>query len=91
MSETVITLEDAARCFSDLVERVHATGEAALLVKSGRPFARIVAVPEQEKTVEELIAFLRQWRLEHPEPDDQFAEVIAESRRAVRPPHDPWE
>ena len=91
MNETVMTLEDAARSFPELVERVHATGESALLVKSGRPFVRIVTVPAQEHKVEDLIAFLRQWRSKHPEPDEQFADIIAESRRAVRPPHDPWE
>jgi antitoxin (DNA-binding transcriptional repressor) of toxin-antitoxin stability system len=91
MNETVMSLDDAARCFPDLVERIHATGGAALLVKSGKPLARIIAVPAQEQTVEGLIAFLRYWRTEHPEPDDQFAEVIAESRQAVHPPLDPWE
>jgi antitoxin (DNA-binding transcriptional repressor) of toxin-antitoxin stability system len=91
MSETVIKLEDAARCFPELVERVHATGEAALLVKAGQPFVRIVTVPAREQNVDDLIAFLRQWRNEYPEPDEQFGDVIAESRRTVRPPHDPWE
>ena len=33
-----------------------------------------------------LIAFLRQWRADHPEPDDQLAEAIEGSRGAVRPP-----
>ncbi len=91
MNETVLTIEDAARCLPDLVERVHARGEAALLTKSGRPVARIVPVPDREQPSESLIAFLRRWRAEHPAPDEQLAEVIAESRRAVQPPHDPWE
>jgi prevent-host-death family protein len=91
MCETVITIEDAARCLSELVERVHASGEGAVLVKSGRPLARIVPVSSQEKGSEDLIAFLRKWRIEHPEPDEQFAEVIQESRRAIQPPRDPWE
>jgi len=80
MSETVLTLDEAARCFPDVVERVHATGESALLVKSGLPLARIVAVSAQERTVDNLIAFLRDWRTKYPEPDEQFAEFIAESR-----------
>lgn len=91
MSETVLTIEDAARCLSDLVERVHAKGEAAVLVKAGRPLARIVPVRSPELGVQDLIAFLRQWRIEHPEPDEQLAEIIQESRRAVQPPRDPWE
>ena len=91
MSETVLTIEDAARYLSDLVERVHAKGEVAVLVKAGRPLARIVPIRSQGPVVEELIAFLRQWRNEHPEPDDQFAQAVEESRKAVQPPHDPWE
>ena len=91
MNETVLTIEDAARCLPDLVERVHATGKAALLVKSGRPLARIVPFPAREQSAEDLIAFLRRWRIEHPEPDEQLAKAIEESRSAVRPPHDPGE
>jgi antitoxin (DNA-binding transcriptional repressor) of toxin-antitoxin stability system len=90
MSETVLTIEDAARCLPELVERIHARGEAALLVKAGRPFARIVPVGPHGQ-VDDLIAFLRQWRSDHPEPDDQLGESIEESRRGVRPPHDPWQ
>jgi antitoxin (DNA-binding transcriptional repressor) of toxin-antitoxin stability system len=89
MSETVLTIEEAARCLPELVERIHARGEAALLVKGGQPFARIVPV-SGGGPVDGLVAFLRQWRNEQPQPDDQLAEVIAESRRAVRPPEDPW-
>jgi antitoxin (DNA-binding transcriptional repressor) of toxin-antitoxin stability system len=89
MSETVLTIEEATRCLSDLVERIHANGEAAVLVKSVRPLARIVPVPSQGHIAEDLIAFLRRWRIEHPEPDRQFAPAIEESRRAVQPPRNP--
>jgi antitoxin (DNA-binding transcriptional repressor) of toxin-antitoxin stability system len=85
MSEIVLTIEEAARCLTDLVERIHETGEAALLVESGRPLARIVAVSAQVQAGGDLIAFLRRWRSEHPEPDEQFAEAIEEpsNRRAI--------
>ena len=91
MSETVLTIEDAACCLPDLVERIHANGGAALLLRSGLPVARIVPVPTAPPLAESLIAFLRRWRVENPEPDEQFAEAIAESRSAVQPSHDPWE
>jgi antitoxin (DNA-binding transcriptional repressor) of toxin-antitoxin stability system len=90
MSETVLTIEDAARCLSESVERLHANGEAAILVKSGRPLARIVPVPPAGQVVEDLIAFLRRWRMEYPESDEQLADVIQESRRAVQLPRDSW-
>ncbi len=76
MSETVVTIEEAARCLPELVERLHASGEAATLMKSGRPFARIVPVPSHENGTQDLVAFLRGWRLSHPEPDDQLAQII---------------
>ena len=33
---------------------------------------------------------VRRWRVEHPEPDEEFAQAVEESGRAIRPPHDPW-
>jgi prevent-host-death family protein len=91
MNETVHTIEEAARCLPELVERVRSSGEPALLVKSGRPLARLVPVTDREDHTGELIAFLRRWRTEHPEPDDQLAEAIEKSRTGVRAPYDPWE
>jgi prevent-host-death family protein len=91
MNETVLTVEDAARCLSDLVERVHTNGETAVLVKAGRPLARLVPVPCSEPRTADLIAFLRRWRLDQPEPDVGFGEAIEESRKAVEPPRDPWQ
>jgi antitoxin (DNA-binding transcriptional repressor) of toxin-antitoxin stability system len=91
MSETVLTIEEAARCLPDLVERIRANGEAAVLVKSGRPIARIVPVLSQGQIAEDLIAFLRRWRIEHPDPDEQFGAAIEASRSSIRSPRDPWE
>jgi antitoxin (DNA-binding transcriptional repressor) of toxin-antitoxin stability system len=90
MSETILSVEDAARCLPDLVERIRANGEMAVLTGEGRPLARIVPVPVSGQGPEDLIAFLRRWRSEHPEPDEQLGQVIEESRRAVQPPQDPW-
>lgn len=86
----MLTIEDAARRLADIVEQVRSRGEAAVLLKSGHPVARIVPVGSAARS-EDLIAFLGQWRLQYPEPDDQFAEAIQESRQWLRPPRDPWE
>ncbi len=91
MSANVLTVEDAALCLPALVDRVHASGESAVLVKAGKPVAQIVSVPDRTAGSDDLITFLRQWRVEHPEPDEQFGDAIDESRKSVRPPHDPWE
>lgn len=86
----MLTIEDAARRLADVVEQVHTKGQATVLLKSGRPVARIVPVAAAQGS-EDLIAFLAQWRLQYPEPDEQLADVILESRQWLRPPRDPWE
>jgi antitoxin (DNA-binding transcriptional repressor) of toxin-antitoxin stability system len=73
------------------VDRVHERGETALLVKGGRPCARIVPVPAPDQKTADLLAFLPRWRLEHLDPDEPFAAVIEASRNGIRPPHYPWE
>jgi antitoxin (DNA-binding transcriptional repressor) of toxin-antitoxin stability system len=91
MIETTLSIEDAARCLPDLVDRLYTSGEAALLTRSGRPVARIVPVANGASKNDALVAFLRAWREEHPEPDEQFGDAIAESRRVIQAPRDPWE
>ena len=91
MSEAMVTVEDAAFRLAELVEEVSARREAAILTKAGRPVARIVPIAPSGEPSGDLVDFLRRWRAEYPEPDDRLAEVIAESRRGVRPARDPWE
>jgi prevent-host-death family protein len=91
MSEAIVTVEDAAFRLAELVDEVSARREPAVLTKAGRPVARIVPIPPSSELSGDLIDFIRRWRTEHPEPDAQLAEAIAESRRGVRPARDPWE
>jgi antitoxin (DNA-binding transcriptional repressor) of toxin-antitoxin stability system len=91
MNETIVTIEDAASSLPELAERVHASGEPALVTKAGLPFVRITPADDRKADTESLIAFLRQWRIDHPEPDEEFAQAIEETRKAVQPPNDPWE
>ncbi len=88
MHETTVTIEDAAACLEELVQRVH-TGHVPIVIsKSGLPMVRIVPMPNSSTG---LIAFLARWRSEHPEPDEEFATAIEESRSAIQPPQNPWE
>jgi prevent-host-death family protein len=91
MNEAIVTVEDAAFRLAELVDEVSARGGPAVLTKAGRPVARIVPITPASEPSGDLIDFLRRWRIEHPEPDSQLVEVIAESRRGVRPARDPWE
>ena len=87
----MLTIEEAARRLPDVVDHVYASGESAVLLRSGTPVVWIVRVPNETKRTEYLIAFLRKWRAEHPEPDEQFAQAIEESRKSMSSPHDSWE
>ncbi|HVC95017.1 MAG TPA: type II toxin-antitoxin system prevent-host-death family antitoxin [Pirellulales bacterium] len=87
----MLTIEDAARRLADVVEQVQTKGEAAVLLKSGRPVARIVPVASAGQGADDLIGFLARWRLDYPEPDEEFSDAIQESRQWLRPPRDPWE
>ena len=91
MSEIMVTVEDAAFRLAELVEAVSVKRESTVLTKAGHPIARIVPITPLGEPSGDLLDFLRRWRTEHPEPDDQLAEVTIESRRGVRAVHDPWE
>lgn len=86
----MVTVEQAAANLGELLERVHASRETAIIMKEGRALARITPLPAPAEASEDLVGFLRRWRLEHPDPDDQLAESIDLSREAVRLPYDPW-
>ena len=90
MNDTITTIEDAAAHLPELVERVCAYGQPALILRAGTPVARIVPVTGQTEPSDDLLAFLRRWRTEYPDPDEQLEADIQDSRRGVRPPHDPW-
>jgi prevent-host-death family protein len=52
--EKTITVTEAARHFADVVERTHRRRESTLVLKKGKPVARIVPVPARAKTGREL-------------------------------------
>lgn len=91
MSETIITVEHAATCLPELVERIHTGGQAAILVKGGQPMVRMVPIEPAGKPSNELTAFVREWRTKHPDPDDAFADAIQESRQGMQVPRNPWD
>jgi antitoxin (DNA-binding transcriptional repressor) of toxin-antitoxin stability system len=91
MSDTVMTIEDAAAHLPELVERVCAHRQPALILRAGTPVVRIVPVFGQTEPTDDLLAFLRRWRVEYPDPDEQLDADIQESRQGIQPPHDPWD
>lgn len=84
---TVVSATDAARNFSDLLNRVRYRGESFDIVRGGEVVASISAATRARATAVELIAALRKVSA----PDDGFADDL-ERVQAEQPtlPSDPW-
>lgn len=85
-----ITVTDAARGFSDLINRIRYRGESATLLKGGKPVVRIVPVGKV-CTGKELAAV---WPgLSHLGADEARAmeKDLAASRKKLRAPKSKWD
>jgi antitoxin (DNA-binding transcriptional repressor) of toxin-antitoxin stability system len=86
-----LSVTEAARGFADVINRIVYRGESAVLMRGGKPVAKIIPVPQTGKTGRELAAL---WpTLAHLSPEE--AEVLAheiESARASLPqPVNKWD
>lgn len=85
-----ITVTEAARHFSDLINRVRYRHEKAVLLKGGKPVAQVGPV-RSAMTGRELA---KRWE-EHPwlAPDEAgaFAADIQSARSKLPPPESKWE
>jgi len=90
---TTITVTEAVRNFSDVINRVRYTGETTTLTKGEKPVARIVPV-KRLSTAADLLAWVNdpnRPRLS-PEEAEAFERDIEASRKyANQPPVDKWE
>lgn len=92
MSDT-ITVTEAARNFSDVVNRVYYRGESLELIRGGKVVARLVPpVEEGAPTGGEL---LRAWKtIPHLPPDvaEEFAEDVGNAREEINQiPPNKWD
>jgi len=78
-----VSATEAARSFSDVLDRVEAEGETFVVVRHGRVVATIG--PALGGTGKALKAVLR----EH-EPDVGWADELRDLRETVGPAADPW-
>jgi prevent-host-death family protein len=80
-----MTATEAARSFSDVLNRVSA-GEEVEVTRSGMPVA-VISPPKAQlisaERFRELIATA-------PRPDEDFANDVLAARRSVGPPREPW-
>jgi prevent-host-death family protein len=90
MADRTISVTEAARNFSDLVNRVHYTGESATLVRNGVPVARMVPAGPPVCPAARLA---EAWPgLPHLTPADAraYAADLVRARGTLPPPRDPW-
>lgn len=91
--ESTLTVTDAARNFSDVINRVVYRGDTAILTRNGKPVARII--PERPKVTGRELAKIWAKRERMPKEEaEAFARDIEEGRRLYNKPEvprDPWE
>ncbi len=85
--ESHISATQAARTFSDVVNRVRYRGEAFVIERGGEPVCRIVPVGPAARTVADLVRLLDSV----PRPDDGYLEVLEDvTTRQPPPPPSRW-
>ncbi len=88
MSDTVITVTEAARNFADCVNRVHYQNQTFLLLKNGVPFARLVPA-ERVSRGRDLAKALAGVDLPASERKAWSRDLKA-AREHLKAPRDPW-
>ncbi len=85
-----ITVTEAARGFSDLIDRVRYKGESVLLTKGGRPVARIVPVRTARTGHDLAVAWATLPHLDRADAAD-FERALGEARRSLPPAQSRWD
>lgn len=85
---TRVSATEAARTFSDLLNRIRYRGEEFVVERAGEPVCRMTpAAPTKRLTWRDLVSVLR----ETPEPDAGYAAAVRRAARSQgRPPRSPW-
>jgi hypothetical protein len=89
MKETTITATEAARNFADCINRAHYQRMAFVLLKNGKPFARIEPDSEKSCTGRELAEALANAQLTTEEARDWHRDLQA-ARKTLKTPPDKW-
>ncbi len=89
MKPTTITVTEAARRFADCLNRAHYQNTSFLLLKNGRPFARIEPDREKRCTGQDLAEVLVEAELSVKEGRKWHGELRA-ARKNLLNPTDKW-
>jgi hypothetical protein len=89
MKETTITVTDAARNFADCVNRAHYQDMTFVLLKNGKPFARLEPDGEKRCTGRDLAEALAQADLSAKEAQEWHRE-LRDSRKTIKLPANQW-
>jgi len=89
MKKTAITVTEAARNFADCVNRAHYQNMSFVLLKNGKPFARLL--PEHEKVCSgrELAEAVGKVKLSAGETRAWHKDLVA-ARKRLTVPKDKW-
>ena len=90
MKRTTITVTEAARNFADCVNRAHYQNMTFVLLKNGKPFARIEPEKEKRCTGRELAAALASTHLSSDEARNWHRDLRT-ARKALKTPSDKWQ
>ena len=89
MKMTVITVTEAARNFADCVNRAHYQNMSFVLLKNGKPFARIEPAGEKRCTGKDLAEALAKARLTAEEARN-WNDHLRRARKTLKRPADKW-
>jgi antitoxin (DNA-binding transcriptional repressor) of toxin-antitoxin stability system len=90
MKETTITVTEAARNFADCVNRAHYQNVTFVLLKNGRPVARLAPETEKRCTGRDLADALTKTEIAPQEACDWHRDLRA-ARKTLKTPSDKWQ
>lgn len=86
--ESHISMDEVARDFSDVVERVRSRGDVFVVESEGEPICRISPVSPARRTAKDLVRLLQ----EAPRPDDAYLDAVTEiAQNQPTLSETPWE
>jgi len=84
-----ISVTEAARNFADCVNQVHYRSTGFILMKNGKPFARLVPAEEKKCTGRDLAEALGRVRLPVSEARAWHKDLV-KARKTLKPARDKW-